>query len=96
MGELDPAGAGHHKGPGAQLVPRLFLQGVGLAGEHGLVDLDRARTDHAVGGDLPSRMTVLRGAASSLSLSMVRLERSSWKMPMAVLAMAMKIKVASR
>ena len=43
----------------------------------------------------PSRTTVPRGAASSFSLSMVRLERISWKMPMAVLATAMKMKVAS-
>ena len=57
-----------------------------------------SRTSLSVGSvpTWPSRTTVARGALRRVSLSMVRLERISWTMPMSVLATAMTRKSISR
>ena len=47
-----PAAAGHHEGAGEQLVAGGLGDGVGLAGDEGLVDLHLAGEDGGVGGDL--------------------------------------------
>ncbi len=50
-----PALAGHHKAAGQQLVPHVLGDGVGLAGDQGLVHRHLPGQHRAVGGDLVPR-----------------------------------------
>ena len=54
-GEHRPAAARHHKAARQQLVPRRLGDGVRLAGDEGLVDLEGARDHHRVRRDLAAR-----------------------------------------
>ena len=54
LSQLGLAATGHHKAAGEQLVTGVFQNGIGFAGEQGLVDLQLTAADDTVGTDLVS------------------------------------------